>query len=126
MKCFASQANATPPWTTISPCSSTCQSSQEAHSAPASPSGTGPRSWEKARRFVARIEVSFQQTKSGHLTQETDLRYCVTSLKGDPEHLYETVYCARGQAENLIKLHKRVPAQRLTSAGRPCAPAARP
>jgi len=64
------------------------------------------RSWEKARRFIARIEVSFQETKCGHLTQSTDIRYCVTSLKGDPDHLFEKVYCARGQAENLIKLHK--------------------
>lgn len=65
-----------------------------------------PKSWQKARRFVARIEVSFQETKSGHLAQATDIRYCVTSLKGDADHLYEKVYCARGQAENLIKLHK--------------------
>jgi hypothetical protein len=74
------------------------------------PAKSWPKSWPKssqeARRFVARIEVSFQQTKSGHLTQSTDIRYCITSLKGDPEHLYETVYCARGRAENLIKLHK--------------------
>jgi hypothetical protein len=65
-----------------------------------------PKSWTEQRRFVARIEVSFQETKSGHLTQATDIRYCVTSLKGEPDRLYETVYCARGQAENLIKLHK--------------------
>jgi hypothetical protein len=30
----------------------------------------------------------------------------VTSLKGSARHLYETVYCLRGQMENLIKLHK--------------------
>ena len=30
----------------------------------------------------------------------------VTSLEGDAERLYEGVYCQRGQAENLIKLHK--------------------
>jgi hypothetical protein len=61
-----------------------------------------PKSWTEERRFIARIEVSFQKTKSGHLTQSTDIRYCVTSLKGDPDHLFEKVYCARGQAENLI------------------------
>jgi hypothetical protein len=65
-----------------------------------------PKSWQHARRFIARIEVSFQETRSGHLTQATDIRYCVTSLKGDPDHLFDKVYCARGQAENLIKLHK--------------------
>jgi hypothetical protein len=65
-----------------------------------------PKSWQQECSFIARIEVSFQETKSGHLTQATDIRYCVTSLKGDPGHLFEKVYCARGQAENLIKLHK--------------------
>jgi hypothetical protein len=65
-----------------------------------------PKSWQVERRFIARVEVSYQETKSGHLTQATDIRYCVTSLKGDPDHLFEKVYCARGQAENLMKLHK--------------------
>jgi hypothetical protein len=36
-----------------------------------------------------------------------DIRYVVTSIKtGAPEWLYAELYCARGQAENLIKLHK--------------------
>ena len=36
-----------------------------------------------------------------------DIRFVVTSLKdGTPERIYDTLYCARGQAENLIKLHK--------------------
>jgi DDE family transposase len=43
------------------------------------------KSWQAARRFIARIEVSYQETKTGHLTQATDIRYCVTSLKGDPD-----------------------------------------
>ena len=34
------------------------------------------------------------------------IRYVVTSLAGSPQHLYENVYCQRGQMENLIKLHK--------------------
>jgi len=40
------------------------------------------------------------------MRQEIDVRYVVTSLDGDPERLYEGVYCQRGEAENLIKLHK--------------------
>jgi hypothetical protein len=40
------------------------------------------------------------------MRQEVDIRYVVTSLKGSAEHLYEDVYCQRGQMENLIKLHK--------------------
>ena len=40
------------------------------------------------------------------MRQEIDVRYVVTSLDGDAERLYEGVYCQRGEAENLIKLHK--------------------
>ena len=40
------------------------------------------------------------------MRQEVDIRYVVTSLKGSAQHLYEDVYCRRGQMENLIKLHK--------------------
>jgi hypothetical protein len=35
-----------------------------------------------------------------------DIRYVVNSLEGSAEHLYEEVYCERGQMENLIKLNK--------------------
>ena len=55
-------------------------------------------SWHKDRRAVARIEA----TRLG-----LDIRFIVTNLDyGSAEWLYETLYCARGQAENLIKLHK--------------------
>ena len=54
-------------------------------------------SWNRERRVVARLEA----TPRGF-----DARYVVTSLEGEPRHLYEGVYCARGQAENLIKQHK--------------------
>ena len=40
------------------------------------------------------------------MRQEIDVRYVVTTLDGDAERLYEGVYCQRGQAENMIKLHK--------------------
>jgi hypothetical protein len=40
------------------------------------------------------------------MRQELDIRYVVTSLSGTAKSLYETVYCQRGQMENLIKLHK--------------------
>ena len=55
------------------------------------------RSWKRERRVVARLEAT---------THGFDARYIVTSLTGVARHLYEDVYCARGQAENLIKLHK--------------------
>lgn len=57
----------------------------------------GAKSWMKPRRVVARIEAT---------TEGLDIRYLVTSLKGSAKFLYETVYCARGQAENFIKWHK--------------------
>ena len=64
-------------------------------------------SWSHPRRVVARIEASLQpDPKEGGMRQEVDIRYVVTSLTGDPQHLYEGVYCKRGQMENLIKLHK--------------------
>ncbi len=56
------------------------------------------KSWDRERRAVARIEA----TRLG-----LDIRFVVTNLThGSPEWLYDSFYCARGQAENLIKLHK--------------------
>ena len=67
-------------------------------------------SWSAPRRVIARIEASMQpaptDTDPSAMRQEIDVRYVVTSLDGDAERLYEGVYCQRGQAENLIKLHK--------------------
>ena len=56
------------------------------------------------------------------LRRGIDIRYVVTSLKnGNAEHLYGTVYCARGQAENLIKQHKAQTASDRTSCRSPLA-----
>ena len=68
-------------------------------------------SWPRPRKVVARLECSLQPDSQTSVTsmgmrQEVDIRYVVTSLKGSAQHLYENVYCARGQMENLIKLHK--------------------
>jgi hypothetical protein len=65
-------------------------------------------SWSHPRRVVARLEVSMQPDPNaeGCMRQDLDIRYVVTSLAGDPQHVYEDVYCKRGQMENLIKLHK--------------------
>ncbi len=63
------------------------------------------RSWTRPRRIIARLEASLRRTHDGY-AQEIDTRYIVTSLDGDQRHLYEDVYCRRGQAENLIKLSK--------------------
>src|SRR4030088_2617211 len=64
-------------------------------------------SWKRPRKVVARLEWSLQPGAGGTgMRQEVDIRYVVTSLKGSAQHLYDNVYCQRGQMENLIKLHK--------------------
>ena len=64
------------------------------------------KSWDKERRVVARIEASASHADD-MLRRGIDIRYVVTSLQGsDAKHIYETIYCARGQTENLIKQHK--------------------
>ena len=52
---------------------------------------------KRARHVVARVEAS---------AQGGDCRFIVTNLAGTPQALYEKLYCARGQMENLIKAHK--------------------
>jgi Transposase DDE domain group 1 len=64
-------------------------------------------SWKRPRKVVARLECSLQpEAGETGMRQEVDIRYVVTSLEGSAQHLYENVYCQRGQMENLIKLHK--------------------
>jgi DDE family transposase len=73
----------------------------------------GAKSWKCERRVVARIEAT---------TKGLDIRYVVTNLpKGTAEWLYDKMYCARGQAENLIKLHKTELASDRTSCRSPLA-----
>ena len=69
-------------------------------------------SWNRSRRVVARLEAT---------TRGFDARYNVTSLKGEPRRLCEGVYCGRGQAESLIKLHKSQFASDRTSCQSPLA-----
>ena len=71
------------------------------------------KSWKTARRACARIEAT---------TRGLDIRFVVTSLAtGSAETVYEVLYCARGQAENLIKLHKTQLASDCTSCRAPLA-----
>src|SRR5215208_8371972 len=67
------------------------------------------KTWSAERRVIARVEAS---------DRGSDSRFIVTNLTGTPQWLYETVYCARGQAENLIKAHKRHLASDRTSCSR--------
>jgi len=55
-------------------------------------------SWSRVERIIARVEAG---------PEGTDTRFIVTNLQGGrPKKLYQQLYCARGQAENFIKLHK--------------------
>ena len=55
-------------------------------------------SWSRVERIIARVEAG---------SDGTDTRFIVTNLEGGrAKHLYERLYCARGQAENHIKAWK--------------------
>lgn len=51
-------------------------------------------SWRMMRRVIAKAEVS---------AQGENPRYVITTLHGDAQTIYDTVYCARGEMENRIK-----------------------
>ena len=71
------------------------------------------RSWKRERRACARIEAT---------TLGLDIRFVVTSLAAkSAEYIYDTLYCERGQAENLIKMHKAQLASDRTSCRAPLA-----
>lgn len=50
--------------------------------------------WDRRRRVVAKAE---------HGDRGENPRFIVTSLDGDPQDLYDRLYCQRGDAENRIK-----------------------
>ena len=54
----------------------------------------GAKTWTKRRRVIARIE---------HGPKGANPRYVVTNLPGDGRHLYDKLYCQRGEMENRIK-----------------------
>jgi hypothetical protein len=71
------------------------------------------KSWPHSRRVVARFEA----TPKG-----LDTRYVVTNITHcGAQWLYDSIYCARGQAENLIKRHKSQLASDRTSCRSPLA-----
>ena len=56
------------------------------------------QSWRRVERIIARVEAG---------PEGTNTRFIVTNLSGGrAKHLYEGLYCARGQAENHIKAWK--------------------
>ncbi len=54
----------------------------------------GARAWQKKRTLIGKAE---------HLSQGANPRFIISTLEGDAQHLYEKIYCARGDMENRIK-----------------------
>ncbi|WP_123589773.1 IS1380 family transposase [Salinisphaera orenii] len=52
------------------------------------------RSWKRSSRLLVKAE---------HNGVGRNARFVITSLAGDPQWLYEAIYCARGDMENRIK-----------------------
>ena len=50
--------------------------------------------WDRRRRVIVKAE---------HTAQGTNPRFIVTNAPGDPQGLYDDVYCQRGEMENRIK-----------------------
>ena len=56
-------------------------------------------SWPQGRRVIVKAEVT---THFGRQPKDNP-RFLITNLKTTPKHVYERVYCARGDAENRLK-----------------------
>lgn len=52
------------------------------------------QTWDRKRRVILRAE---------HTDKGSNPRYIVTNMDEEPGHLYDKVYCARGEMENRIK-----------------------
>jgi Transposase DDE domain group 1 len=52
------------------------------------------KTWHAERRVIAKAE---------HTEKGANPRYVLTNLKGKPDWIYDTLYCARGEMENRIK-----------------------
>lgn len=52
------------------------------------------KSWDRARRVLVKAE---------HTDKGSNPRFVLTNLVGQPQALYDEVYCARGEMENRIK-----------------------
>ena len=56
-------------------------------------------SWPHERRAIIKGQMTYHE---GRKPKENP-RFVITNVKGSPQHIYEKIYCARGDAENRIK-----------------------
>ena len=61
------------------------------------------RKWSRERRVVVKAEVLPPPPTAKKRGTKVNMRYVVTNLKTTPRHVYESVYCGRGDSENRIK-----------------------
>ena len=77
------------------------------------------RSWSHQRRVIIKGQITYH---SGHQPKENP-RFLITNIKRSPRHIYEKIYCARGDAENRIKELKEGLVKRGLRLTAPVAPA---
>jgi hypothetical protein len=82
----------------------------------------GARSWHCERRVAPSLARCSLFARIEATTQGLEIRYVMTNIAGgSAEWLYDSLNCAPGQAENLIKLHKTQLASDRTSCRSPLA-----
>lgn len=57
------------------------------------------RSWTHERRVIFKAEV----TQTAGRVPKDNPRYVVTNMRGSAQHIYENIYCRRGNFENRLK-----------------------
>ena len=55
--------------------------------------------WSCERRVIIKAQITYHEGRS----PKENPRFVITNLKGSPQHIYEKIYCARGDVENRIK-----------------------
>ncbi|MEK7862638.1 MAG: IS1380 family transposase [Chloroflexota bacterium] len=61
------------------------------------------KTWSHERRVVVKAEVLAPPPNDPKRAIKTNVRFVVTNLRAGPQHVYESVYCVRGDSENRIK-----------------------
>ena len=56
-------------------------------------------SWPHKRRGIVKGQITYHENRK----PKENPRFVMTNIKGSPQHIYEKIYCARGDAENRIK-----------------------
>lgn len=57
------------------------------------------QSWQRSRRLIIKANIVQHPGRDA----KDNARFLITNIRGWPQHIYERIYCARGDAENRIK-----------------------